>query len=316
MPFPMFALRPVLKSAEKHRLFIAFPLFLGMLGMSVLSGLRAEVIVQDAPENGVIRTVKDHPETLVLGNKAVARAMPGAIILDDETMPILSDGDALIVSPKDFSVSVKGLTLTGFDGALQVIRTNDVVTVVALTTPVLVHGSGGSVLIPVRRQWTVPSALHAPEEGMQRWLTERTTVAVTEDQLRIQLPVVANMMGIDNRRADIAFVHDFASTSTGWLLGAFHPATRDLTWTLPRSASETREQHLLSLISFLPSDLLPEPVSSIAFERWEQALKEYLSMEDNVGIRVMIGEQAKEFSAEMMPERKERALKSVSMYSR
>lgn len=307
MPFPSLLAGMKLKRVEKHRLFIAFPVFLAAVGMSVMSGLRAELVVPEKPENGEILMVKNRPETLVLGNDTVARAMPGAIFVDDAALPIFSEGEAVVGSPDAFSVSVKGLTLTGWNGAVRIVRKEDTLTIAALTSPVLLQGSGGSVLIPVRRQWTAPATLHTMEQGMQRWLTERMTSAVSEDQLRIQLPLVADLLGMDDGRADIDSVHRFASTSAGWLLAAFHPKMRDLTWTLPRVDTETQEFHLLSLVSFLPSDLLPEAVSSIAFDRWAEAAKQYLSIEDDAGVRVTIQEQANEFSAEEMPERKERA---------
>jgi len=275
--------------------------------MGIVSGLRAELVVPEEPENGVILTVQNRPETLVLGNDAVAYAMPGAIFLNDETVPVLSEGEAVIGSKQTFTISAKGLTITGYDGAVRLIRKDDALTIEALTTPVLVSGSGGSVLIPARRQWIAPEGgMHTLEQGMQRWLTERMTKAMDSDDLRIQLPVVASLLGMDDSRSDIDSVHRFASTSTGWLLAAFHPAMRDLTWTLPRLDTETQEEHLLSLVSFLPSDLLPEAVSSVAFDRWKESLNEYLSIDDDVALRVTIQEKVNEFSAETMPERRER----------
>lgn len=308
MRFPSLTLRPVLQGVEKHRLFIVFPAFLAILWLSVRPGMRAQLVLPQEPKNGVVLTAKDRPQTLVLGNEAVARALPGAILVDDESTPILSDGEAVIGSRSAFSVSVKGLTLTAWNGAIRIVRTDDATVIEALTTPILVSGSGGSALIPVRTQWTVPSdGMHTLEQGMQRWLTERSTSPIDADTLRIQLPVVVDLLGMDQSRPDIDAIHAFASTSTGWLLGAYHPLTRDLGWTLPRSDAETREQHLMSLVSFLPSDFLPEPVSSVAFDRWAQDLQDYLSVEDSVGVRVLIEEQAKAFDPETMPERSGRA---------
>lgn len=298
------------KRVEKHRLFIAFPMFLVLLGMSVMSGLQAQVAAPADPVDGTVLTIEKRPETLILANAIAARLLPGTIIVRDDAAPILSEGEGVFAAADCFSVSLGTFTAQGCGGAMHIKRQGADISVSALTTPVLIHSSGGTALIPVHRVWSAPATLHTVEQGMQRWLTERATADMTVDALRIQLPAAEELLS-DVPTIDPASLQTFASTSTGWLISAFHPGTRDLAWTLPQPESMTKEGYLLSLMNFLPADILSEAYSTVAFDRWAEALKMYLSVDTDVTVRVAIQEQVKAVSAEEMPERAERAGKAI-----
>ncbi len=294
------------KRVEKHRLFIAFPMFLALLGMSVMSGVQAQVAAPADPVDGTVMTIGKRPETVILANSIAARLLPGTIIVRDDAAPILSEGEGVFAAADCFAVSLGTFIAQGCGGSMHIKRQGPDISVSALTTPVLIHSSGGTVLIPVHRAWSAPASLHTLEQGTQRWVTERTTSEMTVDALRIQLPVAEELLS-DVPTIDPQSLQAFASTGTGWLIAAFHPGTRDLAWTLPQPESITEEQHLLSLVNFLPADILPEAYSAVAFERWTEALKMYLSVDADIAVRVAIQEQAKGISAEEMPERSERA---------
>lgn len=306
MPFPSIHLLVAKKRVEKHRLFIAFPMFLAMLSVSIMAGARAELAMPADPIDGTVLTIDKRPETLILANAIAARLLPGTIVIRDDVAPILSEGEGVFAAADCFSVSLGTFAAQGCGGAMHIKRHGADMSVSALTTPILIHSSGGTVLIPVHRVWSAPASLHTLEQGMQRWLTERTTQEMTVDALRIQLPAAEELLS-DVPTIDPLSLQTFASTSTGWLISAFHPGTRDLAWTLPQPESITKEQYLLSLVNFLPADILPEAFSTVAFDRWAEALKMYLSVETDVSVRVAIQEQAKAISVEEMPERAKRA---------
>lgn len=306
MPFPSIALLSAKKRVEKHRLFIAFPMFLAMLSVSVIAGARAELVMPVDPVDGTVLTVNKRPETLILANAIAARLLPGTIIVRDDVAPILSEGEGVFAGADCFSVSLGTFTAQGCGGAMHIKRRGADISVSALTTPILIHASDGTVLIPVHRVWSAPEAIHGVEQGIQRWITERATAEMTDDALRIQLPTAEELLS-DVPTIDAQSLQAFASTSTGWLISAFHPGTRDLAWTLPQPDTTTKEQYLLSLVNFLPADILPEAYSPVAFDRWSEALQMYLSAETDVAVRVAIEEQAKAISKEEMPERAERA---------
>lgn len=307
MPFSLLMLPQAKKRVEKHRLFIAFPMFLLLLGVSVLSGVQAQVAPPANPMDGTVLTIEKRPETLILANAIAARLLPGTIIVRDDAAPILSEGEGVFAAADCFSVSLGTFTAQGCGGAMHIKRQGADISVSALTTPVLIHSSSGTALIPVHRMWSAPVSLHSLEQGIQRWVTERMTQEMTLDALRIQLPAAEELLS-DVPTIDPQSLQTFASTSTGWLISAFHPGTRDLAWTLPQPEMMTKEQYLLSLANFLPADILPEAYSTVAFDRWAEAVKMYLSVDTDIAVRVAIQEQAKAISAEEMPERAERVL--------
>lgn len=307
MPFPLLAIQSAPKTVAKHRLFIVFPMFLCLLGTSMFSGLPGDIMADTDTAVGSFLTAQSQPLVADISSDATARLMPGSVVIQDPVQPILSNGEVTMVSEGHFRLAAGSLTLEGWNGGMRVNRTDDGVIVMAITTPVLIHTDGGDVLVPARRQWTSYGPVHTPEQGMQRWLSERVTQVVSEKDLRIQLPLIAGLLDDTETPMTLDAIHSMAATSSGWLLAAFHQDTRDLTWTLPRPESMTKEQHLLSLASFLPADILPVAYTSIAFDRWASDLKEYLSAENDINLKVVVQEQAKAFSPEQMPERAERA---------
>lgn len=302
MPFPFLPPARI----EKHRLFIAFPVFLAALGVSVLAGAQAALVVPEPVTDGTVLTVGSQPETDVLADTIVARLLPGSIVIRDSHQPVLSSGEGVFAAPDHFMVSAGGLTIESWNGAVRIIRSADSLVVDALTTPALISGSGGTVLVPVHRTWTAPATLHSQEQGMQRWVTERTTQELTPDQLRTWLPVADSLL--KGKKVDASVVDGLATTSTGWLLAAFHPQTRDLAWTYPQPQGMTKEQFLLSIVSFLPADILSEAYADVAFDRWSQAFQDFRSADGNVSIVSTVQEQAKAFSMDDVPERANRAL--------
>lgn len=302
MPFPSIGLLSAQKRVEKHRLFIAFPLFLSVLGASVIAGATAQVALPGDPLDGTVLSVDKRPETVILADTIAARLLPGTHIVRDETAPILSEGEGVFAGAACFTVDLGGFTAMGCGGAMHIKRQGSDISISALTTPVLIRSSGGTALVPVHRVWSAPASLHTLEQGKQRWLGERPTQEMTADALRVQLPIALELLS-DPPVMDPASLQAFASTSTGWLIAAFHPATRDLAWTLPQPESMTKEQYLLSIVSFLPADTLAEAYSAVAFDRWSETLHAYLSAGDDVAVRVAIQEQAKTFDPEEMPER-------------
>lgn len=310
MPFPSITFVSAKKRVEKHRLFVAFPMFLVLLGASVIAGANAQVVMPKDSTDGTVLTIEKRPETVILANSIAARLLPGTIIVRDDAAPILSEGEGVFAAADCFSLSFGAFAAQGCGGSMHVKRRGSDIAVSALTTPILIHSSGGTVLIPVHRVWSAPVSIHSMEQGMQRWVTERATSEMTVDALRIQLPIAEGLLS-DVPTIDPLSLQSFASTSTGWLIAAFHPETRDLAWTLPQPETITKEQYLLSLVNFLPADILAEAYSTVAFDRWKEALGMYLSAGADVAVRVAIQEQAKAISAEEMPERAERAKKMI-----
>lgn len=89
-------------------------------------------------------------------------------------VPVLREGSAVIASEGIAEVDVRDLHLRALAGAYYVSATQEKLTVVAVTAPVLASQGGRRVLIPIGKQWSSGSdSLSTSDAGMEYWLRQR-----------------------------------------------------------------------------------------------------------------------------------------------
>jgi len=128
-----------------HRHFIAAPLFVFFLVVSFTSY-----------SGNLTASLKDSDETsdvIQLAEGAQIFVTSGSVFEQEDGRSFLQEGSILIRGQGIVKIDAGSLHLTGLHGAFYVTVHSDVVTVAALTAPVLVSGSSERVLVPAGLQW-------------------------------------------------------------------------------------------------------------------------------------------------------------------
>lgn len=131
-----------------HRHWVAFPVFLGLLTVSLFTGL------QDG--TGVpVSTVGVYGDHLVfslpVGSTALLKR--GDILDLTRGVPDFRQGSMLVSAPSTVKISAGVLSFQTIGGAFHIVRQGANVTVTALTAPVLVSRDASRMIVPVGTQW-------------------------------------------------------------------------------------------------------------------------------------------------------------------
>jgi hypothetical protein len=151
-------------------------------------------------------------------------------------------GTALITSPGSMRATAGDITVRGFDGSFQMSRAahGDIVTVRAISTPLLVSVGTQSVIIPVGAETTlragvreeiVPIAEQRYRDillGMRR--SAEGALPTAGEGMAAALHAAAR----DSQSAVAALVTDIHDPEL-WLLVSFHPRYREAAWSAPPS---------------------------------------------------------------------------------
>ena len=133
---------------HRHRLFVALPIFLLAVVVTVGASQRASVTTTALPL-GPVNTAG----TIQLTEQIQGILSQGSIVERTAGVPRLTEGSLLLKGAGMTEIDAATLHLQSWSGGFSVAVQGQTVTVAALTTPVLVSGPDGIVLVPVRFQW-------------------------------------------------------------------------------------------------------------------------------------------------------------------
>lgn len=151
---------PSLYPPRRHRALVAAPVFILLLMLSLKEGMGATLLSTDT-----LRSQVGNPIAVQLS--AGAKAHQSAEYVD------VQEGSALLLSDGIASVHIRGDVLLGWSGGFEVIAHPTSYTVVALTTPVLVHRGEDSILVPSFMQWQSEDDRYALKPIPEHFLRER-----------------------------------------------------------------------------------------------------------------------------------------------
>lgn len=226
----------------------------------------------------------------------------GRTLLDTMSGAQLREGTVLVFSPEWTTLQAGAFRLSGWNGGFQVTLQQGVVTVAALTTPVLISDGMHSTLIPAFMQWKGVS-LKTPDDTLQSWYAPRAVQSLptffVEDVLRA-LPASTPVAGIA--------LPAFVSTSDHFLVAAFHPLTRDHARVLTVPTLATDETRILQLLTPI-ADVLPDALTPLALRQWQDSWVQTVETREGKNLFAaalpLIATQIKRFDALQYPERVE-----------
>ncbi|HAI98856.1 TPA: hypothetical protein DCL30_04980 [Candidatus Peribacteria bacterium] len=166
-----------------HRHFLILPAFLCLLSVSLLSAsssTNASITRQADPK------IERFPAVIAWGD---AQAMVWSDTLVDRagSVPRLLSGPMLIKTDGIVEMDAADLHLTGLYGGAYVTVRGGVVTVAALTAPMLATSGRRSVLIPAGLQWSGSDRIASYDAGVTQWAKSRSLSAVPTAFKRAQL---------------------------------------------------------------------------------------------------------------------------------
>jgi len=163
----------------RHRHFVAFPLFLAFISLSL-------VPVAGSPSS--------FTASVTTGQKVMnlpdgAQVLPGEdSVLDTvSSATFLHRGSALVRSESVVQVRTTSCDILAIAGAFHIVTGEASTTVSAITVPVLVSVSGRRAIVPVGTQMLVAGPLTGLEAGFAAWSLARTSTPLPEHFMREQV---------------------------------------------------------------------------------------------------------------------------------
>jgi hypothetical protein len=151
----------------RHRHFVALPAFLLLVSMSFADS--------DGDVSRVISSVTSSfssTEDSTFPAGTYGEVIEGDLLVDNGL--VLTSGIVRLGSQSQMTLSIDSLTLTVFDGGLYAAKTNDSVTIAAITSPVFVTHGDQRVIIPVGMQWNFSGDSIDPlTAGFKDWMHAR-----------------------------------------------------------------------------------------------------------------------------------------------
>jgi len=170
-------------SLHRHRHFVALPLAMLAALFVLLSGgvagrtITASVTGDPSSDSGVL-SLPDGTQILT-GERSAVDTM-GAV-------PELTKGSMLVAHPGIVQVQVNGLSLSGLSGAFHVVKNGDVITVSALTSPVLITDGAQHAIVPAGYQWRGERGLPNDMQDAAVWAKARALEPLPSSFIRAQL---------------------------------------------------------------------------------------------------------------------------------
>ena len=164
---------------KRHRHFVAFPLFLALLGIIFVpftgpsSSLRASVSSEQE-----VMSLPDGTQVL-LGDESVLDTLSAAAFL--------RQGSALVRSENIAQIRTSSCDILALAGAFHLIAGETSTTVSAMTAPVLVSVSGRRAVVPVGMQMRIAGPLTGIEAGFAAWRSARSLAPLPEHFIRDQV---------------------------------------------------------------------------------------------------------------------------------
>lgn len=163
----------------RHRHFVAFPLFLALLGISFVSLSGPSFSLRASVASGQkVMNLSDGAQVL-LGEDSVLDTLSSA--------PFLRHGSALVRSESIVQVRTPSCDILAVAGGFHVVAGDTSTTISAITAPVLVFVSGQKAVVPVGKQMRVAGPLIGLEAGFAAWRSSRVTAPLPEHFMREQV---------------------------------------------------------------------------------------------------------------------------------
>lgn len=171
---------------RRHRWFLVLPLLLVVVGITAREARWAGAAVESETFHIGPKTT---PATVHLPGGITGVLAPGGVI-DAKTGDVqLRAGSVLVSSQGMIEIQAGQLRASGWNGGFSVSVDRTTVTVAAITTPVLVEGDHGKVLVPVRSQWR-GFALPSLHRSLRSWMAARTLRPLPPDYVQERVSVL------------------------------------------------------------------------------------------------------------------------------
>lgn len=168
----------------RHRLLVVFPLFAAIIAVSAYAAPRATRGQLAGAVEGPVAT----QTTVYLGRDATAVLQPNAILDTTQTPPVLKQGSVLLQADGMTAVQAGDLLVQGWHGGFVVSMQGNIVSIAAVTSPVLVGYKDARTLVPVQMQWR-----GAVLDAKAPWRSTRVMKPLPTDYVQEQMVIIEEM---------------------------------------------------------------------------------------------------------------------------
>jgi|GEM_PF-2378416 len=179
---------------QRHRLFVAVPLFAAIVLTTLLSGVMDGAVAGNLSEGAGDIAAGEASRDVFVGDDSLVRLAPGSTgNLEDNQLHLVA-GTVLVASRGIAAVSTEDALVRGWSGAFQLAKNNDGITIAAVSTPVLVSTEQGMTIVPAGSQWTSAPLSASFTDDPSAWYAARETVPLPEHFLREYLPLSDDLL--------------------------------------------------------------------------------------------------------------------------
>lgn len=262
----------------KHRHFVAFPLFVALLGISLFPMARSSsLLTASVSQQQEVMQLADGAQVL-LGEDSV---------LDTVATPLLRRGSALVRSESIVQIRTSSCDLLAIAGAFHVITGESSTTVSAITAPVLVSVSGRRVIVATGRQMRIAGPLTGLEAGFAAWSSARTNAPLPEHFIREQLLALQQFPSVEN-----------ALPAAQSLFPSEHP---DSVLELPSAQERTKEAWRLEVLGSLRWQIEQQDAAGARVLLDQSAYRPALADARSLSALIILAGRAEDGAAELKP---------------
>lgn len=177
-----------MRQRPRHRHLVALPFLALVMASSMpfaVGSLHASLIGQPAAESDPdVHTLSDG--TVVVTQDGGAFRVDGAWVVPEQGTLLLA-GNALV------NATYQDMDVLGWNGAYTLAVNGDVLTVAALTSPVVVRRDAERVVVPVGMQWRSDVALTSDSSDLSSWMQPRLPLPLPSSYVQQQHAVLRTL---------------------------------------------------------------------------------------------------------------------------
>lgn len=249
----------------KHRHLLAGPLCLGLLCISMMADYSGELRTLGATVRAPVMIDQD-PVVTMMDPQTIAQLQSGSLEWEGDDARLVT-GEILVSGSSDLSLYTDNWHLVGFDGAFFAVSQGGVITVAALSTPVVVSSEDLLQVVPVGWQW---------KEGAEM-------TAIPSNFFRRQLQHLSALPEVTD--IDIA---DLGSDSVTTLVHLLHPEHRDRVRAQVDKSAFTALEMESYLYAFPYADERSVSLSAELYSRWIYDWEQVLVDREDAGEMVAL----------------------------
>lgn len=240
---------------HKHRHLVAFPLFVAMVGLSLIPFEPRTTTAQQVVGIDTHFTLEGDVSGMLYGG-----------VVSSQSDAVFLRGEATIASKGSTTINTNMAQLTLISGAAYVSAQDTALTVAALTAPVVVFIGDMRMVVPTGMQWSLTDdGMASMTDGFQKWVAART-------------PLLLPQNFIERKRADLLQevddlpeIESDTLTEAMWMALSFHPKYQERIWSV--TAPEVSVEALATRAFLLPlSTLTTDEFSSFLADRYTAQL--------------------------------------------